>query len=236
MNPQVLAIARMIDHSLLHPTLSDADIRKGCETARNLHVAAACVKPCALEEAVAVLKGSDTAAGTVVGFPHGGSPVDIKIREIERACQKGALEIDTVLNIGWILGADWDKVDHEIRSLSEACHGHGAILKCIFETGYLSVSEPKIRLCDLCRKHGVDFAKTSTGYGFVKNPDGSFKATGATMDDLKLLCGHCLPDVKVKAAGGIRTLDQVLAIKELGVSRIGTTSTESLLTEALSRF
>ena len=236
MNAHVLTIARMIDHSLLHPTLTGKDIRKGCETAGNLRTASVCVKPYALEEAAIVLKGSDTALGTVVGFPHGGSSVDIKLREIEWSCRKGAAEIDAMLNIGWILGDDWDKVDCEIKSLADVCRKNGVILKLIFETGYLSSPEPKIRLCGLCRKHGVDFAKTSTGYGFLKNPDGTFKATGATLDDLKLMCSHCLPEVQVKAAGGIRTLDQVLAMKELGVTRVGTTSTESLIAEAASRF
>jgi len=228
-------IARLIDHSLLHPTLTDEDLRRGCEFARAQHVACACVKPYAVPLAAEILKGSDVAVGGVVGFPHGGSCIEIKVAEAERACADGATELDAVLNVGKVLSGDWEYIDREIAALSEVSKKHGAVLKIIFENDYLTDDALKTRLCKVCSEHAVTFVKTSTGYGFVKQPDGTYAYRGATDHDLELMRRESVPSVQVKAAGGVRTLDDVLRVRELGVTRIGASATEAILDEARRR-
>ena len=235
MNISLTAIAKMIDHSLLHPTMTDAELRQGCELARRLDVAAVCIKPYAVAGAVELLRGSGVAVGTVVGFPHGNSHIAIKLREAELACQEGATELDMVVNIGRALGGDWDYVSAEIKALTTAAHKHGAIIKVIFENDYLPEDDPKIRLCEICAGAGADFVKTSTGYGFVKGADGTYAYLGATDHDLRLMRAHCPPQIQVKAAGGVRTLDDVLRVRALGVTRVGATATEAILAEARRR-
>jgi len=228
-------IAKMLDHSLLHPTMTDDDLRKGCEFAREQHVASVCIKPYAAALAAEILKGSDVAVGAVVGFPHGNSRIETKVAEAERACADGAVEIDVVVNVGKVLSGDWDYVEREIASMREVSRKHGALLKVIFENDFLADDAPKKHLCRLCSKHAVDFVKTSTGYGFVKQPDGTYVYRGATDHDLKLMRRESAPTVQVKAAGKVRTLDDLLRVRALGVTRVGASATGAILEEARHR-
>jgi deoxyribose-phosphate aldolase len=231
----VSELAKMIDHSILQPTLTDDDLRKQCEIARKYHVASVCVKPYAVKLAVEQLAGSDVLVGCVIGFPHGNSSTKVKVFEAEQACQEGAREIDMVINIGKALGGDWDYVEQEIRRVTEVCHAHHALVKVIFETDYVTRTEDKIRLCEICTRAGADFVKTSTGYGFVKLASGDFNYTGATVADVQLMRKYAGPGVQVKCAGGVRTLDDLLKMKDAGATRSGATATEAILTEAIRR-
>lgn len=233
---QVQAIAKMIDHSLLHPTLTDQELETGCILAKQYDVASVCIKPYGVDQAVTWLMDSDVLVGTVVGFPHGNTAIDIKVAEAEKACQDGAREIDMVVNIGKVLSEDWDYVEKDIQSVLTKCHHHGAILKVIFENDYLPDDRIKIKLCEICSKLRVDFVKTSTGYGFVRGADGRYGYSGATDHDLRLMRLHCSPEIQVKAAGAVRTLDDVLRVRALGVTRIGASATAAIMTEALQRF
>ncbi len=227
-------IAKMIDHSLLHPTMTDADIRKGCDLARKYDTATACVKPYSIPLAREVLDGSGVGVCPVIGFPHGNSTTRVKVIEAEEAARAGGSEIDMVINIGKALGGDWDYVAAEVRAINDAVRAEGAILKVIFENDYLK-DEHIIRLCEICSGAGVAFVKTSTGYGFVKQADGSYNYKGATIPHLKLMRRHSAPSVQIKAAGGVRTLDDLLLVRSLGVSRIGATATEAIVEEARRR-
>jgi deoxyribose-phosphate aldolase len=229
-------IARMIDHSILHPTFTDDDLAKHCELARRYHVATVCVKPYHASMASAILKGSDVGICAVIGFPHGNSTASIKSEEALQVIGDGATEVDMVVNIGKVLQGDWKYVESEIHTVNSVCRTHNALLKVIFETDYLSRDEEKIMLCRLCSQIGVAFIKTSTGYGFVKGEDGRYSYAGATDHDLTLMRKHAAPEVRIKAAGGVRTLDHILRIRNLGVSRVGTTATESIMKEAALRF
>ena len=222
-------IAKMIDHSLLHPTMDDEALREGIEVARRCGVASVCIKPYAVKMAAELLDGSGVLVGTVVGFPHGNSKVDVKVYETVWAIADGATEIDMVVNGGKVLSGEWDYVKDEIAQVLKACRTGGAILKVIFENDFITGDEDKIRLCEICSELGVDFVKTSTGYGFVKQEDGSYAYKGATDQDLALMRRHSAPEVQVKAAGGVRTLEDVLRVRALGVTRIGATATEAIL-------
>jgi deoxyribose-phosphate aldolase len=230
-NPTI-SIAKMIDHSLLHPTFTDKDLQLGCELAKRYNVASVCIKPYAVPMAVNILQQSAVAVGTIVGFPHGSSHIEVKAKEAVLACSEGASELDMVVNIGKVLSLDWDYIEEEVRTLAEVAHRQKAILKVIFENDYLGRDELKTRLCEICNRTAADFVKTSTGYGFVKRNDGTYSYRGAVDHDLKLMRSACLPGVQVKAAGAVRSLDDVLRIRSLGVTRIGTTATEAILTEA----
>jgi len=233
---KVSEIAKMIDHSILHPTLTDDDLRKECEIARKYNVASVCVKPYAVKQAVEHLRGSDVLVGCVIGFPAGNSSIAVKAFETETACKDGAVEIDMVINIGKALQEDWAYIEEEIKAVVETSHRFGAITKVIFETDFITKDDQKIRLCEICSKAGADYVKTSTGFGFVKGSDGKFSYTGATAHDLKLMREHSAPSVKVKAAGGVRTLTVLLEYKELGISRCGATATAAMLEEAKKLF
>ena len=222
-------IAKMIDHSLLHPTMDDQVLKDGIELAKKYHVASVCIKPYAVKMAAEMLAGTDVMVGTVIGFPHGNSRVDVKVFETERAIEDGAVEIDMVVNTGKVLSEDWDYVRNEIAAVVGSTKKHGAALKVIFENDFLPEDRYKIRLCEICSELKVEFVKTSTGYGFVKQPDGSYSYKGATHPDLVLMRKHSDPEVEVKAAGGIRTLEDTLKVRELGVTRIGATATEAII-------
>ncbi len=226
----------MIDHSLLHPTMTDKDLHTGCELAKHYDVASVCIKPYAVPLAKEALAGSQVLVGTVIGFPHGNSTTDIKFEEMLRACRDGAKEIDMVINIGKALQQDWEYIHREIETICVGCHAHGAILKVIFENDFILDDPLKIKLCEICTDLEVDFVKTSTGYGFVKGEDGHYGYQGATHHDLKLMRKHSGEKVQVKAAGGVRTLDDLLAVRELGVTRVGATATAPILEEAKKRF
>ncbi|KAB8262174.1 hypothetical protein BDV32DRAFT_157609 [Aspergillus pseudonomiae] len=230
----LLQLAKMIDHSLLHPTMTDEDIVAGLGIARASNVATACVKPYLIPLAKKELAGSDVLVCPVIGFPHGNSTTEIKVIEATAAAKAGGDEIDMVVNVGKVLGGDWDYVKEEIRQINEAVVAHGAILKVIFENDYLQ-SEHIARLCEICTELKVAFVKTSTGYGFVKQKDGSYNYHGATVKDLKLMREKSGKDVQIKAAGGVRTLDDLLHVMSLGVTRIGATATVAILEEAKKR-
>ena len=233
---KVTELAKMIDHSILHPTFTDADLKRECAVAVKYNVATVCVKPYAVKQADAYIEGSDVLNCSVIGFPHGNSSTEIKVLETDLACKNGAVEIDMVVNIGKVLGKDWDYVKTDIEHVLDACHKHKAILKVIFENDYLNDDKYKIKLCEICSKLQVDFVKTSTGYGFVKDQDGKYSYKGATDHDLILMRKFSAPEVQVKAAGGVRTLDDLLRVKALGVTRVGATATIAILEEAKKRF
>jgi deoxyribose-phosphate aldolase len=219
----------MIDHSLLHPTMDDQTLKEGIELAKKYNVASVCIKPYAVKMAKELLEGSDVLVGTVIGFPHGNSRIDVKVFETEKAIEDGADEIDMVVNSGKVLSEDWDYVTEEINSIVELTKKHGVVLKVIFENDFLPNDSHKIKLCKICSVLNVEFVKTSTGYGYTKQEDGSYNYQGATEQDLVLMRKHADPKVEVKAAGGIRTLEDTLKVKELGVTRIGATATEAII-------
>jgi len=229
------SIAKMIDHSLLHPTMTDEQLAAECKVALKHDIASVCIKPYAVTLARDMLVGSDVEVGTVIGFPHGNSHTDVKVYETEKALADGATEIDMVVNIGKVLSQDWDYVHGEINAINQPTVSSGAILKVIFENDFLPEDSYKIKLCEICSQVGVAFVKTSTGYGFVKQPNGMYTYHGATDHDLALMRKHSAPEVQVKAAGGVRTLDDLLRVRELGVTRVGATATEAILIEAKKR-
>lgn len=232
----IRSIARLIDHALLHPTLTDTDLRAGCQQARQYEVASVCIKPYAVPLTAMLLAGSDVQVGTVVGFPHGSNTIASKVAETRQACQEGATEIDMVINIGKALSSDWVYLTTEIQRIQPVCTDSNALLKVIFETDFLPNDTTKIQLCTICTEVGVAFVKTSTGFGFVKGPNGLYDYKGATEHDLRLMLAHVGPGIQVKASGGIRTFDDVMAVQALGVTRIGTSSTASIMAEAYRRY
>lgn len=234
MHTTLADLAKMIDHSLLHPTLSDAEIRAGCELSRDYRVATACVKPYSIGLAGEILHGSGVLVCAVIGFPHGNSTTGIKVVEAEAAALAGAREIDMVVNIGKVKSGDWAYVAREVSLINQAVVAAGAILKVIFENDYLQHDEI-VRLCELCSQAQVAFVKTSTGYGFVKQESGQYNYKGATMEHLALMRQHTDSAIQIKAAGGVRTLDDLLAVRALGVTRIGATATKAILEEAKKR-
>ena len=233
MNKQVKELAKMIDHSILHPTFTDEDLKRECEVARKYNVASVCVKPYAVKQATELLKGSDVLVGCVIGFPAGNSAIPVNVFETEQAVKDGAVEIDMVINIGKALGGDWDYVENEIKAVTDACHAGNAIVKVIFETDFVNREEDIIKLCEICTKAKADYVKTSSGFGFVKQADGNYNYQGATIKNLKLMRKHSGSNVKVKAAGGVRTLNDLLAVKAAGASRSGATTTANIIEEAL---
>ncbi|KAJ5293998.1 hypothetical protein N7508_008819 [Penicillium antarcticum] len=238
-NPNMITVtlpqlAKMIDHSLLHPTMTDEDIRAGLKIAKDYNVATACVKPYLVPLAKQELDGTDVKVCPVIGFPHGNSTTEIKVLEATAAAQAGGQEIDMVVNIGKVLGEDWEYVTREIDQINTAVVKHGAILKVIFENDYLQ-PQHIVRLCAICTNLKVAFVKTSSGYGFVKQADGSYNYKGATIPHLKLMRQHSGPEVQIKAAGGVRTLDDLLHVMSLGVTRIGATATIAILEDAKRR-
>jgi len=229
-------LAKMIDHSILHPTLTDDDLRKECEVARKYGVASVCVKPYAVPLALELLKDSDVLVGCVIGFPAGNSAIEVKVFETAKACKDGAVEIDMVINIGKALQGDWTYIVKEIEAVTRTCHRHGAIVKVIFETDFVRKEEDIVKLCEICTTVKADYVKTSTGFGFVKDDQGKYGYQGATLPNLKLMKASIGPGVKLKAAGGVRTLDQLLAVQDAGCTRCGATATATILEEAKTRF
>jgi len=200
-------LAGMIDHSLLHPTMTDRELEEGCQLAARYRVASVCIKPYFVKRAAELLKGTAVKVGAVIGFPHGNSTSESKRYETELACRDGAVEIDMVINIGKALSGDWDYVERDIKTVCDEAHKHGAKVKVIFENDYLtnggaglSSDEIKRKLGQLSEQAGADWIKTSTGYGFVKGSDGKYSYQGATESDLRLMRASVTPRVQVKAA------------------------------------
>ena len=212
-------LAKTIDHSLLRPELTETEVIAGCDLALRYHVASVCVKPCHVALAARQLSGSDVAVGTVIGFPHGGSTTEVKVFEASDAILNGAVEVDMVINIGALRSGNTDTVLQDIRSLVDAARGR-AIVKVILENAYLT-DEQKVIACHLSEQAGADFVKTSSG----------FAPSGATLEDLKLMRASVGLQLQVKAAGGVRTLDALLAVIDAGATRVGATATAAMLDE-----
>jgi deoxyribose-phosphate aldolase len=224
-------LAKMIDHSLLHPTMTDRELAAGCRLARKYKVASVCIKPYAVKAAARLLRGSGVAVGAVVGFPHGSSTTESKRFETETACRDGATEIDMVINVGKALSGDFAYVEKDIRAVVREAHKRGAIVKVIFENDFLQGDAIKKRLCRISENAGADYVKTSTGYGFVKGADGTYGYEGATEHDLVLMRKSVSRKVQVKAAGGVRDLDALMHVRDLGTTRCGATATAAMLDE-----
>ncbi len=231
-------LAKMIDHSLLHPTITDKELDEGCRQAVKYGVASVCIKPYAVKRATELLRGTGVLVGCVIGFPHGNSATESKRYETELACRDGAVEIDMVVNLGKALSGEWDYVENDVRAVCVEAHKHGAKVKVILENDYLGAGGAglssdgiKERLCQICERAGADWVKTSTGYGFVKQPDGSYNYRGATEHDLALMRRSCSAKVQVKAAGGVRDLDGLIKVRDLGASRCGASATVAMLDE-----
>jgi len=218
-------LAKMIDHSLLRPTLTLPELEEGCELARERDVASVCIMPFYLERCAELLRGSSVKASTTIGFPHGGHATAVKLAEVEHALADGGEELDMVVNVSQVLSSNWTYVEHEIAAVVEAVHAAGQRVKVIFENCYLDDGR-KIRLCEICGDVGADWVKTSTGYG----------TSGATIADVELMRKHSPPHVQVKAAGGVRDLDGLLAVRAAGATRCGASATQEILDEARQRF
>jgi deoxyribose-phosphate aldolase len=213
-------LARMIDHSLVRPELTDEQVEQGCRIARSYSVASVTVRPADVDLALQWMQGSEVAVGTVAGFPHGSSTTSAKLYEARDLLRRGAKEIDMVINIGRLVSRRFEYVEMELRQIADACHEAGALIKVIFENAYLT-DQLKIIACKICTRAGVDFVKTSTG----------FAPAGYTLDDLRLMRKYSGPKVKIKAAGGVRTLDKALEAYDAGCDRIGATATATILEE-----
>lgn len=214
--------------------MTDAEIQEGLEIARKYNTATACVKPYSIAHAKKVLEGSSVLVCPVIGFPAGNSTTKVKVFEAENAVDAGGKEIDMVVNIGKVLGGDWDYVKAEIQAVNDAVTSKKAILKVIFENDFLQDGHI-VKLCEICSELDVAFVKTSTGYGFVKQPNGMYSYKGATIPHLKLMRQHSKETVQIKAAGGVRTLDDLLYVMSIGVTRIGATATVAIMEEAKKR-
>jgi deoxyribose-phosphate aldolase len=217
-------IAKAIDHSLLKPELDDQFVEDGCRLAAEYDVASVCVPPVHVQRAAKILAGTDVAVGTVIGFPHGYSTTETKVHEARQALADGATELDMVIQIGALKSGRDADVQQDIAAIVGVAHASGAIVKVIFENAYLTDDE-KIRACRLTEAAGADFVKTSTG----------FAASGATHDDLRLMRANTSPHIQVKAAGGVRTLDGLLEVMALGVTRIGATQTKPIIDDFRAR-
>jgi deoxyribose-phosphate aldolase len=228
-NPTPAAIARLIDHALLHPTLSDAELVAGCELAARLDLMSVCVKPYGIPLAVKTLAGTRTATGTVIGFPHGHVPTAIKVAEANWSLDAGAVELDMVVNIGKVFSGDWQYVAADIRAVVDTGHARRAIVKVILETDLVTDQGWKRRLCEICTDAGADFVKTSTGFGFVRQKTGGYDYRGATVDDVRLMRAASGPAVGVKASGGVRDWSQAVEFVRLGATRLGTSASEAIL-------
>ncbi|MCC6586459.1 MAG: deoxyribose-phosphate aldolase [Bryobacterales bacterium] len=224
MNYTYLDIAKMIDHSLLNPTLTTDDLEQGIQLALAYDVASVCIMPYYLRRCAELLRGSNVKASTTIGFPHGGQATTVKIFETRQALLDGGQELDMVVNVSKVLSGDWEYVTDDMRAVIATAQDEGAQVKVIFENAYLK-DEHKIRLCEIASELNADWVKTSTGYA----------ASGATDEDLILMRKHAAPKVKVKAAGGIRDLDALLRVRALGVTRCGATRTASMLDEGRKR-
>ncbi len=222
MTPPTLAeLAKMFDHSLLQPVLTDAEMEAGCKLAVEYDVASVCIKPYAVPLAAKLLAGSTVLTCTVIGFPHGGHLTKVKVFEAEAAMDDGATELDMVVNIGKVLSGDWAFVERDIKAVVDAAHARGAKVKVIFENALLK-DEQKVKLCEICGRVNADWVKTSTGYA----------ETGATIADLTLMRANSPAHVQVKAAGGVRSYETLMAARAAGVTRVGATATKAILEDA----
>lgn len=217
-------LSKMIDHSLLNPTMTAADLDAGIKLALAYDVASVCIMPYALKRCADMLRGSTVKASTTIGFPHGGHTTEMKRTEAEKAIADGCEELDMVVNISQVLSGNWDYVRQDIKAVIDVAHAAGQKVKVIFENCYLN-DEQKITLCRISSELNADWVKTSTGYG----------TSGATPADLKLMRQHAAPHVQVKAAGGVRDYATLLSVREIGVTRCGASKTKEILDEARAK-
>lgn len=217
-------VAYVLDHSLLRPDITVKELIEGCELAKKYKCISVCVRPSDLEIVTRELAGTKVLPTTVIGFPHGTCTTETKVFETIDAIEKGAVEVDMVLNIARMLSGEYWYVENEIKKIVAAAHERNAKLKVIFENFYLD-NDQKVIACKISENAGADFVKTSTGYA----------GGGATIEDLILMRRTCSPSVQVKAAGGVRDLDAALAVMATGTVRIGTRSSEAILLEAEKR-
>jgi deoxyribose-phosphate aldolase len=218
------SIAKMIDHALLQPFLTTDELEAGCRLALTYNVASVCILPYYVKRASEILRGSSVQPSTTIGFPHGAHATTIKLAEASQALQDGASELDIVINISKAKSGDWNYVGGEITLLTKEIHAAGAKIKIIFENAYHD-EKSKIELCRISGEAGADWVKTSTGYAPI----------GATLDDLRLMRKYSPAHVQVKAAGGIRDLDTILAAREIGVTRVGASRTSDILEDCRKR-
>ena len=223
-----MSIVALIDHAVLQPTQTDADLRAACQLCVEVGTASVCVKPSMVPLAAELLAGSAVVPSTVIGFPHGGTATAAKVRETEIACRDGAREVDMVVNIGRVLAQDWQFVVEDIQAVAQTASAVGVITKVIFETGLLPSDDLKIRLCELSEAAGAAFVKTSTGFGMIKSESGGMQATGATEHDIRLMRAHCGANVQVKASGSIRSFEDAQKFVALGATRLGTSATAAI--------
>lgn len=217
-------IANLIDHANLKPQATLRDTVDCCTMAKKYNCFSCCVRPSDIETAKKALEGTEVIVSTVIGFPHGVCSTEVKVFETQDALAKGAEELDMVLNIGRLKGGDYAYVEKDIKAVVEVAHEAGIKCKVILENAFLNEQE-KLAACHICERVGADFTKTSTG----------FASGGATISDLKLMRANTGREMQVKAAGGIRTLDALLEAVAAGASRIGTSSTEAIMEEAIKR-
>jgi deoxyribose-phosphate aldolase len=227
-------LVSLIDHAVLHPTATDADLVRECELAAILGVASVCVKPYMVARASALLANSSIAVGTVIGFPHGSNLTEVKAAEAMLACQQGAVELDMVINIAKALEEDWDYIANDIQGVLDIALHQDAILKVIFETDYISSTAAKIKLCQICSQLGVGFVKTSTGFGYTKQASGDYNYQGATSTDILLMAEHSTNNVAIKASGGIRTASDAQVMVDAGATRLGTSASQAIANDELS--
>lgn len=214
-------ISKMIDHSLLVPTLDTDALESGCRLAAAYDVASVCIMPYYLARCSELLMGTTVLPSTVIGFPHGGHLTSTKVHEAERAVSDGGIELDMVVNISKVLSGDWHYVREEIAAIVYVAHAAERKVKVIFENCYLQ-DEHKKKLCEICCEVGANWVKTSTGFG----------TGGATIEDLQLMIENTTHPTEVKAAGGVRDFDKLLKVKSLGVTRVGASATAAILDEA----
>lgn len=231
MKRQPEAIARVIDHAMLHPAMRPSDLESGLDLAGELNVWAVCVKPCDVKTAVRRLENTNTLVCSVVAFPHGNSSTVIKAEEARRALDEGAREIDYVINVAQAIAGDFEGVQREMSEMQELMLSRQAMLKSIFENAYLD-DTTKIRLCKIARGLTIAFVKTSTGFASGVDPQYS---TGANIHDVEIMVRECRAVCRVKASGGIRSLEKLERFLDAGASRIGTSSTREIIAQARRR-
>ena len=222
--PHVRELAALIDHAVLKPTQGERDVVDGCTIARKEHIATVCVKPFYVPDTARLLKDSGVGTSTVIGFPHGGQSPEVKVATATNALHDGATELDMVINIGALVDKDYATIEREVAMVVGLAHANEALVKVILECAYLDDAQKAIA-AQIAESAGADFVKTSTGFG----PE------GATVEDVRLLRQVVGQNMGVKASGGIRTLDEALAMIAAGATRLGTSSTKAILGELRAR-
>ena len=217
-------VAKTIDHSILKPDFTYADVEAGAALALKFNTASYCIRPMDVAVAAKALAGSTVRVCTVIGFPHGSTTTAVKAFETADAIKNGAVEIDMVINVSALLSGDYEFVEQDIRAVVEVAHAAGASVKVIFETAFLN-DELIVKACELTERAGADYVKTSTG----------FASEGATLHNVKLMKATVGDRLKVKSSGGVRTLDQLIDYMDAGVTRSGCSATAQVLEEFLAK-